>query len=165
MRQRLVLVVLAVLAFAPPASAELGFFRWWDSLSGPGPFNGIVFDPVFVCHGTKRIPTSGNTATTADAPSFNTFDWGCWNQRRDRLHVNRFAVESRVTVRPLVLLPVKSELTKRRLEFLELRLFGTGIPGEITAADFAATGPWRSDAEWLPGFMIVVRIGSLFRPE
>ncbi len=208
MRQRVFAGVVLVLALARPASAELGFFRWWDSLSGPGPFSGIVFDPVFVCYGTPEVGRERKP-----------IQLGCWNQARNRWRVNvgvdfarltghnnlpyasgaapdvtaypfmatvtvskhaifdvgggvgfvRFsghgfgfnkaAFEARVTLKPLVAI----DWNKRKLEFLQLCLFGTGIPGDLTAADFGATGPWRSSGEWLPGFMVVVDLSALVR--
>lgn len=226
MRPRIVLGVVLVLAMARPASAELGFFRWWDSLSGPGPFSGVVFDPVFVCYGAPRIPGATKTtpsAATPATPGWAPFDLGCRSTRRDELRVNiglefarltgknnlpyasgtapdvkaypfmmtvtvskhamldagagvgfvrfsgggfgftRFAFEPRATVRPLVGLS-RSEFTRRRLEFLQLRAFGTAIPGEITAADFGATGTWSSPKEWLPGFMVVFDLSALIWP-
>jgi len=77
MRQLLVRSVLCglLLLLAPrPASAELGFFRWWDSLSGPGPFSGVVFDEVFLCKGEP-------TSTPLPRPKF---DPGCLNLHRGK---------------------------------------------------------------------------------
>jgi hypothetical protein len=46
----------ALIAIAPgTAEAQRGgFWRWWDSLSGPGPFNGIVYDQSIYSLGMER---------------------------------------------------------------------------------------------------------------
>jgi hypothetical protein len=42
---RCALAVVIVLISARPAHADMmGFWRWWESLSGPGPFNGLVVE-------------------------------------------------------------------------------------------------------------------------
>lgn len=43
--RRCLFAIVIVLSSAPPAHADMmGFWRWWDSLSGPGPFNGLVVE-------------------------------------------------------------------------------------------------------------------------
>ena len=93
MRIRLlpILVVAGVLAALPaPASAAFGggFFRWWDSLSGPGPFNGIVLDAMFVCYGTHFAPGADPNAPDPKYATDVFIDAGCLNARRDRRRVS-----------------------------------------------------------------------------
>jgi hypothetical protein len=42
---------LLLVALPSTAFADMGFWRWLDKLSGPGPFRGIVLDPAIVCIG------------------------------------------------------------------------------------------------------------------
>jgi len=55
------LVLAAVLvSFVPaPAHAAMGagFWRWWDSLSGPGPFQGVALQADVACYGTNDYST------------------------------------------------------------------------------------------------------------
>jgi hypothetical protein len=49
---RCALVILVLFAAPRPAHADMmGFWRWWDSLSGPGPFNGYAADiPLYTVY-------------------------------------------------------------------------------------------------------------------
>lgn len=51
---RCALAIVILLISPSPAHADMmGFWRWWDSLSGPGPFNGFVTDVPLVTYGRK----------------------------------------------------------------------------------------------------------------
>jgi hypothetical protein len=67
-RSRLCLVTLFAVLCCPPAATagELGFWRWWDSLSGPGPFNGIAYDQPLFTYGTKRDRANDPKGTFLD---------------------------------------------------------------------------------------------------
>lgn len=58
MRIRFVPVLLAFLLVAAmpreAAADRLGFFRWWDSLSGPGPFTGWDYRVTLITHGIEK---------------------------------------------------------------------------------------------------------------
>lgn len=62
-----ILVVLFVCGTARPAQADMmAIWRWWDSLSGPGPCTGVVFD--------QRLFSRGQKTGTAETATF--FDPG-----------------------------------------------------------------------------------------
>jgi hypothetical protein len=51
----LVLPLLFICLSSSRAEANMGFWRWWDSLSGPGPFSGIVYElPIVTPYGFRR---------------------------------------------------------------------------------------------------------------
>lgn len=70
-----VLAAVMVALFPAPAHAVMGagFWRWWDSLSGPGPFQGGAFDADVVCIGHNEI---------TDEPD-RVFLFQCWQVERD----------------------------------------------------------------------------------
>jgi len=89
MRQRLIpcLFVLVICMGSPQGAAagELGFWRWWDSLSGPGPFQGLLLHEVFVCYGVDQSPGASTKPHTF-------LSAGCYDADRSRFRV-AFGVE------------------------------------------------------------------------
>jgi len=85
MRQRLIswLFVLVIGMSSPQSAAasDFAFWRWWDSLSGPGPFSGIALQEVFICYGVDQRPI----------PPAQTPDWlldlGCYHASRQRVRM------------------------------------------------------------------------------
>jgi hypothetical protein len=82
MRLRLcacLIVVLVVLGAPPDASADrLGFWRWWDSLSGPGPFYGWDYElPLYTWH-IEKDPGSTTDVVLFD-PSGLEYDPSRWH--------------------------------------------------------------------------------------
>ena len=62
-----VAMLFVVLCCPMPATAgDLGFWRWWDSLSGPGPFNGIAYEQPLFTYGKKRDRETGATGPFLD---------------------------------------------------------------------------------------------------
>ncbi|HXW05862.1 MAG TPA: hypothetical protein VD833_11560 [Vicinamibacterales bacterium] len=58
----LFVVVIALITPPDAAADRLGFWRWWDGLSGPGPFYGWDYELPLQTWGTKRdAPTTGRT--------------------------------------------------------------------------------------------------------
>jgi hypothetical protein len=63
---------------------------------------------------------------------------------------NRFAVEPRVTFKPLLLFGRPTTPREQQLlEVVQVRLSGVAIPGSIRAADFNATGSFRAGSEFI----------------
>ena len=214
------LLVAATLALCPTSAFALldgGFFRWWDSLSGPGPFNGVVIDAMLVCYGSHFTgKPSPDPNVSNDGYTTEVFiNPGCLQARRDRRRISvglqwaalwserndlpyesgrkapqvkaypfmivahyglnkgidvgagvgvvkfsgdgfgftRFIFEPRVSVRPFALLSKKPN-PPLITDIIDLRVFATAIPGTIDAADFGATGSWRSEGEMQYGFSI-----------
>jgi len=212
------LLLLALLCPAPVAASVGGeFIRWLDSLSGPGPFNGIGFDVLFVCYGTSRSSNRDTAEPFIDAGCLDARRTNkrigvgfqaakLWSERNDlpydparspgpQVHAyplmivadyglnkgidvgagvgvvkfsgdgfgfTRFILEPHLSVRPFALLSKDSD-PPPLAEVLEIKVFATGIPGTIDAADFGATGPWRSTGEFEKGFSIGFNFGAFFK--
>src|SRR5437870_2676870 len=71
MRRLLLFVVLFVALVPRPAAADdMDWWRWWDGLSGPGPFNGLGIDSPFVSYGIKRDPPGTKRTFFRDVTGF-----------------------------------------------------------------------------------------------
>ena len=69
-----------LLALAPqPAYADLGFFRWIDRLSGPGPFSGLFADVNFLCIARRPATATDPAKVVAEV------DLDCHANREHRL--------------------------------------------------------------------------------
>lgn len=91
------LVVVFVLGGAVPASADMmEFWRWWDSLSGPGPWNGVMVDTRLFTHGYKlgeqgdapRLffdPRGVNTDESRGRPIRFGVQWGVLKAEKNKL--------------------------------------------------------------------------------
>jgi hypothetical protein len=75
----LVLAAVLLSSFPAPAHAAMGagFWRWWDSLSGPGPFQGAAFDADIVCIGDNVFRDKPDRVSLLD----------CW-QVEQKLHLS-----------------------------------------------------------------------------
>lgn len=85
--KRLILIALAAfalsLASARPASAQAGFIRWLEKLSGPGPFVGGGLELYGLCYGGEKA-----SVLDADASATGKSKWfwdsNCGRAARDR---------------------------------------------------------------------------------
>lgn len=69
-------VLFVALLPRPVLASDMDWWRWWDSLSGPGPFNGLGYDQPLV-----------NFTLKAPSPQPHIFDPTGFDKDPTRLHV------------------------------------------------------------------------------
>jgi hypothetical protein len=89
MRRLLVIALVAIgttVVSPRPASAQ-GIWRWFESLSGPGPSHGYGFELALICHGNKKT-----SAIAAESTASSERTWfphvSCGPLARDRVRVS-----------------------------------------------------------------------------
>lgn len=79
------LVLGLLLLPARPASAQAGFVRWLEKLSGPGPFVGAGIEIYGLCYGAeKALATDPETVERSSATARWFFDPNCGRAARDQ---------------------------------------------------------------------------------